>query len=243
MEFVDLLKFRLAHAKKEILFFIALSFLLIVIQVLFFSNALASTGIFEFLYLSNFVNKAWENCIFNIVMMLEGAFLILISTNTQFKRAFWFSSVCLILIISPFVLSFLNLIVIFPIVNNVSLGYSGIAAIFLGYGFIAISMFAYDFWKIPTLPKRKIYLFYVLFGIFLIIPIANFAFFADPVELSLIGQYGLIDGIYQTFIQTKINIFIHIVGYIFGLFVPFVSTIIYRMNSVSEQFSSADFHN
>lgn len=243
MHFVELLKFRLVHAKKEILFFLVLSILLIIIQELFFQNALASTGVFGFLYFSNFVNKSWDNCIFNIVMMLAGAFLILISTNSQFKRAFWFSSIFLILIISPFFLSILNFIVIYPIINNLSLGYSGIAAIFLGYGFLAISAFAYNFLNVHTLPKQKIYLFYALFGFFILLPIFNFTFFADPIELSLIGQYGVIDGIYQTFIQTKINIFIHVVGYFLGLLIPIISTTIFRFKSITDQFSISDLPN
>jgi len=241
MHFVELLKFRLVHAKKEIIFFLVLSILLILIQELFFQNPLASIGLFGFLYFSNFVNKAWENCFFNIIMMLTGVFFILIATNSQFKRAFWFNSIFLILILSPFFLSILNIIVIYPIINNQSLGYSGIATIFLGYGFIAISVFVFNFLNVQTLPKQKIYLFYAIFGFFIILPIFNFTFFADPIELLLIGQYGVIEGIYQTFIQTRINIFIHVVGYVLGLLVPIISTIIFRFNSIKDQFSISDF--
>lgn len=232
----------MAHSKKEILFFVVLSVLLVIVQELFFQNALAETGLIGFLYLSNFVNKAWDNCGFNIMMMWAGVFLILLSTNIHFKRIFWINSLFPILIISPFLLSILNFMVIYPINNNLSLGYSGVAAIFLGYGFLAISMFAYNFLNVQNLPKRKIYLFYAVFGFFILFPIANFTFFADPVELSLIGQYGITNGIYQTFLQTKINIFIHDVGYILGLLVPILSAVIFRLNSISEQFSVSDFH-
>jgi hypothetical protein len=137
----------------------------------------------------------------------------------------------------------LNFIVIYPIINNLSLGYSGIAAIFLGYGFLAIWVCAYNFLNVQTFPKQKIHLFYAVMVIFILFPIANFMFFADPLELSLIGQYGIIDGIYQTFIQTKINIFIHVVGYILGLLAPIISTIIFRFNSIKDQFSISDLPN
>jgi hypothetical protein len=241
MHFVELLKFRFAHAKKEILFFFILSVLLLIAQELFVRNLFASAGPYEFLFLSNFVNKAWENCIFNIVMMWAGVLLILLSTNTQFKRSFWFNSIFLILIISPFFLSILNLLVIYPLINNLSLGYSGIAAIFLGYGFIAISLFAYTFLNVNNLPKREIYLIFAVFGIVVLFPIAIFTLFADPIELSLIQRYGVIDGIFQTFIQTKTNIFIHVVGYVIGLLVPIISTLIFRLNSLTDQFSMSDF--
>jgi len=242
MHFIELLKFRMAHSKKEILFFVILSVLLVIVQELFFQNALAETGFIGFLYLSNFVNKAWENCIFNIVMMWAGVLLILLSTNTQFKRSFWFNSI-LILFISPFVLSILNLLVIYPLINNLSLGYSGVAAIFLGYGFFAISIFEYNFLNVQNFPKRKVYLFYAVFGFFILLPIASFTFYADPIELSLIGQYGVIDGIYQTFIQTKINIFIHVVGYVSGLLIPIISSTIFRFKSMTDQFSISDLPN
>jgi hypothetical protein len=173
------------------------------------------------LYLSNFVNQNWSFFLLNMLIMWIG--LILIFIGEKQKNIFWIN-IFFILIIAPFILSLLNIPVVSLIPGSGSLGYSGIATLFLGYGFYSLSKYFHDIWEIsPNKAKYSKNQIFSIIGIIFLFPIISFVFLADPNEFSLILQYGLINGIFQTFLQTKINIFIHIIGYLLGFIVAFIS--------------------
>jgi hypothetical protein len=173
------------------------------------------------LYLSNFVNKNWSFFLFNMLLMWIG--LILIFIGEKQKNIFWIN-IFFILIIAPFILSLLNIRVISLIPGTGSLGYSGIATLFLGYGFYSLLKYFHDVWEMsPNKAKYSKNRIYSIIGFIFLLPIISFVFLADPIEFSFILQYGLISGIFQTFIQTKINMFIHVIGYLLGFIVAFIS--------------------
>jgi hypothetical protein len=173
------------------------------------------------LYLSNFVNQNWSFFLLNMLLMWIG--LILIFIGEKQKNIFWIN-IFFILIIAPFILSLLNIRVVSLIPGSGSLGYSGIATLFLGYGFYSLLKYFYDIWETsPNKTKYSKNRIYLIIGIFFLIPIITFVLFVDPIEFSLILQYGLINGIFQTFMQTKINMFIHVIGYLLGFIFAFIS--------------------
>jgi len=178
-------------------------------------------------YLSNFVNKNWYLFFPNILVMWIG--LIFIFIGEKQKNIFWIN-IFFILILAPFVLSFFNIPVISLIEGHGSLGYSGIANLFLGYGFYSLLKFFYDTWM--TSPKKAKFSkknIYAAMLIIFLIPFISSVFFADISEFSLIMKYGLIEGLIQTFFQTKINIYIHIIAYLLG----FAAALITHKSSIN----------
>jgi hypothetical protein len=184
------------------------------------------------LYLSNFVNQSWSFFLLNILLMWIG--LILIFIGEKQKNIFWIN-VFFILIITPFVISLLNIWIFVPLIPGYgAMGFSGIACLFLGYGFYSLLKYFYDIWEIsPNKVKYTKNQIYLIIGIFFLIPLITFVLFVDPIEFSLILQYGLINGIFQTFMQTKINLFIHVIGYLLGFIVAFISHIYLVRNQIS----------
>jgi len=173
------------------------------------------------LYLSNFINKNWDNFLFNILVMWIGLYLIFISEKQ--KNIFW-KNIFFILIISPFILPLLSIPILSLIPGSGLTGYSGIACLFLGYGFYSISKYLLELWIIsPNRTKIGKNKLYTIIIIFVLLPIVSFVFLADPIEIPLIVKYGLINGIVQTFYQTKINSYIHVIAYILGLAAAFIT--------------------
>ena len=232
MNFQELIVDPLKSWKNIALLFFGFSIFLGFLQYCFFqywANNPTLLGYFIFkadsiiipsLYLSNFVNVNWNLFFINILVMWIG--LILIFIGEKQKNLFWIN-IFFILVIAPFILSLLNIPIVSLLPGSGSLGYSGIATLFLGYGFYAISKYLYDVWKTSPLKmkpsKNRIC---IIITIFLLLPIISFVFLADAIEISFLLKYGFIDGIYQTFIQTKINIFIHVIGYLLGLISAFL---------------------
>jgi hypothetical protein len=209
--------------KREILFLVGFSFILGILQLYFLQFGFNNLGIIGYIYLTNFVNIDWEHFFYNLFVMWFGLLFVFVLTPEKQKKRFWLN-LLFILFISPVIMFILNTLFITLTTGKTTIGYSGIATVFLGYGFLSLSMFLHIAWK-NNLLKRKLgkFQFFTIIGILLAFPLFTFIFFADPIEITLILTYGIVDGIYQTFLQAKINIFIHVIGYLLGLVFPIIS--------------------
>jgi hypothetical protein len=233
MNLDELILNRLKNWKEVFVIFLGFTIFLGVVQFLFLQYFVPNQTLLDYFifkansisisnsYLSNFVNKNWYLFFTNILVMWLGLFLIFVGEKQ--KNIFWIN-IFFILIIAPFVLSFLNIPIVSLIEGYGSLGYSGIANLFLGYGFYSILRYMYDIWLTsPVKAKISRNSIYGTILIFFLIPIISSVFLADTIEIAFILKYGLIEGIFQTFLQTKINIYIHVIAYLLGFAVALIT--------------------
>lgn len=223
MEISELFFNPLKEWKFEIVSLVAFSVFLGILQFYFLNFGFENPGAIGYCYLKNFVNLSWDRSFVNLFVMWFGLLFVFIFTSRREKIRVWFN-VFFILAISPVILSIFDIVFITAPTGIHAIGYSGISSIFLGYGFFTLAFFIFIAWKNDLL-KRKIGQFQIfwIIAIALMLPAIAFTFFADPIEINLILTYGLIEGVYQTFLQAKINIFIHVVGYFMGLCIPMIS--------------------
>lgn len=169
--------------------------------------------------LNNFLNQNLMHLIFNLIIMWIGLTLLFFTTRMG-KKLLLFHMV-IIFLLAPLILSLVNIEMMRTLSIHSLIGYSGIASVFLGYGFYSLSEFIYEErfnLKIPFI-KNNIK---TLIVFLLILPLLIFIFLADPLEIQFLLNYGLIQGILNTITISGTNIVAHVLGYIMGLAIPFI---------------------
>jgi hypothetical protein len=203
---------RIRFWAREIAIFLLISLLLAVCQWLL-PSGIFNPGPIVSLILLNFMNKIWETFFSSLLMMWVGLIFIFIFSLDTNKRRFW-SSIIVIFILLPIIFQVLNLLIL----NAPSVGYSGIAAVFLGYGTYSLLQFLHNCWKSGSAKKWR---HRAIIGLIFIFPLLLFIFLVDPNEPILLLQHGIY-GVIETAIQTKTDIPIHVIGYLCGFIIPHI---------------------
>lgn len=222
---------RIRYWKDFILFFIFLSIILFICQLYVLWILAIDRNLQDFIilfkdninifniFLNNFLNQDLLSLGFNLGIMWIG--LILLFLTTKMGKKVISLHIFLVFLISPLILSLVNVGMMRAISLDSLIGFSGIASVFLGYGFYSLSYFIYQSRSIPNTPLiiKNNAVFVII--IILILPILFLALLADLSEIQFIIEYGLIQGIIKTIRDTGTNIVAHVCGYMIGIVLPF----------------------
>ena len=171
------------------------------------------------IFFSNFVNKdLWEFYI-NLFIMWLGLVLFFIFFKKRTKR-FFPTYIFIFFLISPLIISLINVELLQISTLNNMLGFSGIATVFLGFGVYSLSEFFYHtkLGNIDTSFKKYLKKIFTL-----VIPIIFLVImFCLPGVIYNIINYGIFQGIILTIDRTKVNLIAHVIGFSFGFLTPVI---------------------